>query len=435
MNMDRNHRNHRNHRNKESQKLEEMKKERKEMKAKRNEMEQRKTKLENERDDMIQVRNKMQAKSEEMQEERKEMQEKRKEMQEKRKEMQEKRKKIQEKLLGLQLELLIFEDDFDELKEHLKNTKEDIEKKKKIGQMIILVKQIEQIDKQNEQIKEQDQRIDQRIDKHNLQIDKQNVQIKEQNQQIKEQNLQIDKQGQRIKEQNVLIKEQNNRIDKQFERDNMSALTKNTKDLSIGKVTKTQQEHKTQGFQPPMFTFVDRENEILTLALKFIHNDRLIKFQSSGPLLKPHLFFISNMFGTGKTWFGMNFLDQLNKIFARKKPFKDLGIEELKKKINGYPENKEQLLSSKLIYLDMQSVFTYDSFYTILVKKIFNEIQFEVELNTVKSLRTYLKNQQYDVFLQEVARSHHFYIFLDEIDQIENWIFQNISEFMDWFKR
>ncbi|KAJ6239630.1 hypothetical protein M0813_24994 [Anaeramoeba flamelloides] len=141
------------------------------------------------------------------------------------------------------------------------------------------------------------------------------------------------------------------------------------------------------------------------------------------------------MFGTGKTWFGMNFLDQLNKIFARKKPFKDLGIEELKKKINGYPENKEQLLSSKLIYLDMQSVFTYDSFYTILVKKIFNEIQFEVELNTVKSLRTYLKNQQYDVFLQEVARSHHFYIFLDEIDQIENWIFQNISEFMDWFKK
>ncbi|KAJ6236140.1 golgin subfamily a member 6-like protein [Anaeramoeba flamelloides] len=74
--------------------------------------------------------------------------------------------------------------------------------------------------KQDEQIKEQDQRID------------------KQNEQIKEQNLQIDKQDQRIKEQNLLIKEQNNRIDKQFERDNMSALTTNTKDLSIGKVTK-----------------------------------------------------------------------------------------------------------------------------------------------------------------------------------------------------
>ncbi|KAJ3451415.1 zinc finger protein [Anaeramoeba flamelloides] len=230
MNMDRNN------------KLEEeMKKERKQMKAKRNKMEQRKTKLENERDVMIQVRDEMQEKRKEMQAKSDEMQEERKEMQEERKKIQEERNEIQEKLRGLQLELLIFDEDFDELKEHLKNAKEDYEKKKKIGEMIISVRGI---DEKNVQISKQNQQID----KQNVQIDKQDQQIDKQDQRIDKQNELIKEQNLEIKEQNELIKEENNRIDKQFERVNMSALTKNTKDLSIGKVTKNQQEHKTQEF-------------------------------------------------------------------------------------------------------------------------------------------------------------------------------------------
>ncbi|KAJ3449038.1 hypothetical protein M0812_01527 [Anaeramoeba flamelloides] len=299
--------------NKHDKEREEMIERRKQMEEEREEIKGKRTKLDNEREEMIEVRK-------QMEEGREEMIEKRKQMENERNKKKEKRDKKKEKLKQMQRKLFIFDLGSESLLKLFKNEK-DKEKQNTIGEMIFLVGDIQE---QNEQIKEQ-----------NLQIEKQDQQIEKQDERIKEQNLQIEK-------QNELIKEQNNRIDKQFERFNMNSLTKKAKGLSIGKVPQSfQQEHKTQEKnnynQQKHFAFIDREKEILTLAINMIHVERKKSHQYFSKFVKPALFFLSNMFGTGKTWFGKNFLNQLNKILETSITFRDLQINKLIKQIKSYP--------------------------------------------------------------------------------------------------
>ncbi|KAJ3435709.1 a-type inclusion protein [Anaeramoeba flamelloides] len=376
-------------------------------------MEERRNKLENERDEM-------KAKTAKLENERDDM-------------IQES-DNLESEIDGLkQIEKLTKEEE-----NNLKNKKSDFKRsKRKIERKKNQIEeQKQQIDKQDERIDKQDERIDkqdERIKEQNLQIDKQNAQIKEQNQQIKEQDQRIDKQNLQIEKQNELIKEQNNRIDKQFERFNMDTLTKKAKGLSIGKVRPNLgQEHKIQEIKKRIFTFVDREKEILTLAKSMIHVELKKKRKIMTSFMKPTLFYVSNMFGTGKTWFGENFLNQLHKILEEtKQTFRDPQIDKLIKEIKSYPFELKCFLHSKIILIDLADIPSYEGFEEYLKDRILEQIEFEIN----EEERKQLEKKKFGAFLAKATKHHDFYIFLDETGQIENWDFnKNNTHFQEYLK-
>ncbi|KAJ3433854.1 hypothetical protein M0812_22823 [Anaeramoeba flamelloides] len=87
------------------------------------------------------------------------------------------------------------------------------------------------------------------------------------------------------------------------------------------------------------------------------------------------------MFGSGKTWFGKNFLNQLRKILEESNNdirFKDREIDKLMKEIKSYPEDLKYFLNSKIIIIDMINITKYELFEEYLKDRMFEQIEFEI---------------------------------------------------------